>query len=408
MVGKKKSYLTAIAADALSKPGSYADGKATGLYLRVAPAGTKSWTLRVMLNGRRVERGLGGYPATSISRARQRAEEERTKLKAGIDPKAERQAALLVYNAAQARAKTFRQCGEAYIDANEINWRNAKHVQQWRNTLAQYAYPVIGDLQVDQVTYAHVLEILDPIWQVKNETARRMRGRLESVLDWAEARGYRPESTNPAALNAKLRAALPTIKKRAGVAGRRGNQRALPWTDAPDFVQRLHTMPGIATQALEFTILTAARSGEVRGATWEEVDLDAAVWTVPASRMKGGRDHRVPLAERAIKLLLKLKPEIIVATDLIFPSPRKKVTLSDMALTAVVRRMNVDAVPHGFRSTFRDWAAEATTYPRDVAEMALAHAIADQTEAAYRRGDMFNRRRSLMDDWADYLDSTKR
>lgn len=324
MVEKKKSHLTAIAIDALNKPGSYADGKATGLYLRVAPAGTKSWTIRVMLNGKRVERGLGGYPALSISRARQHAEEERIKLKAGIDPKAEREAARLAHDIAQARAKTFRECGEAYIDANEINWRNAKHIQQWRNTLAQYAYPVIGDLQVDQVDYSHVLAILDPIWQVKNETARRMRGRLESILDWAEARGYRAETANPAALNAKLRAALPTIKKRPGVAGRRGNQRALPWVEAPNFIKKLRAMPGIAAQALEFTIITAARSGEVRGATWGEIDLDAALWTVPSTRMKGGKEHRVPLPKQAIALLQSLKPENLVMTNLLFPSSRKK------------------------------------------------------------------------------------
>lgn len=401
----EKKYLTPLVVNALNKPGSYADGKATGLYLRIAPTGTKSWTLRVVHNGKRIERGLGGYPALSIKDARQRAHDERTKLRAGVDPKAERNAARLAYEAAQARAKTFRQCGEAFIEANEINWRNPKHIQQWRNTLAQYAYPIIGDLQVDQVTYAHVLNILDPIWQTKNETARRLRGRIEAVLDWAEAKEFRTEAPNPAALSAKFKAALPAIRKQAGVAGRRGHQRALPWEEAPHFMQRLQNVQGVSAKALMFAILTATRSGECRGAVWEEIDMERATWTIPASRMKSGKEHRVPLSPQAVALLRSVRPQDeegkVSPTGIIFKG--RSGALSDMSLTAVLRRLNVDAVPHGFRSTFRDWTADTTACPRDVAEMALAHVIADSTEAAYRRGDMFAKRRELMNQWATFV-----
>ncbi|WP_312022837.1 site-specific integrase [Bradyrhizobium sp. 2S1] len=294
---------------------------------------------------------------------------------------------------------TFEQAAQSYIAAHESSWRNAKHAQQWRNTLASYAYPEIGTLLVRDVGLAQVLAVLEPIWTKKTETATRLRGRIEQVLDWATARGYR-DGLNPARWRGHLDKLLPRPSKVADVE----HHAALPFTEIGGFMQRLSQTKGIGARALEFAILTAARSGEVRGATWAEVDLRAAVWTVPGNRMKMGREHRVPLSRRVIALLNALPR--MAGTDLLFPAPRGG-ALSDMTPSAVVRRIKVAAVPHGFRSTFRDWASERTNYPRDVAEMALAHAIGDRVEAAYRRGDLFEKRRRLMADWATFCERTQ-
>jgi integrase len=352
--------------------------------------------LRATIGGKRRDMGLGGYPDVTLSGAREAARSARLLIKAGKDPIAEARAAASTLRASLAKDVTFEQAARSYIAAHESGWRNAKHAQQWRNTLASYAYPEIGGLMVRNVELAHVLAVLEPIWTEKTETATRLRGRIEQVLDWATARGLR-DGLNPARWRGHLDKLLARPSKVAEVE----HHAALPFTDIGDFMRRLREANGMGARALEFAILTAARSGEVRGATWTEIDQKAAVWTVPGNRMKMGREHRVPLSPPIIALLNALPR--MAGTDLLFPAPRGG-ALSDMTLSAVVRRMKVDAVPHGFRSTFRDWASERTNYPRDVAEMALAHSIGDRVEAAYRRGDLFEKRRRLMADWAIFCD----
>jgi integrase len=343
--------------------------------------------------------GLGGYPDVTLAGAREAARTARLLIKGGKDPIAEAKALASALRASVAKDVTFEQAARSYIAAHESGWRNAKHGQQWRNTLASYAYPKIGGLLVRNVELAHILAVLEPIWIEKTETATRLRGRIEQVLDWATARGYR-DGLNPARWRGHLDKLLARPSKVAGAE----HHAALPFTEIGDFMQRLGDAKGMGASALKFAILTAARSGEVRGATWAEIDLKTAVWTVPGNRMKMGREHRVPLSPPVIALLNALPR--MVGTDLLFPAPRGG-ALSDMTLSAVVRRMKVDAVPHGFRSTFRDWASERTNYPRDVAEMALAHAIGDKVEAAYRRGDLFEKRRRLMADWATFCGRTQ-
>jgi integrase len=343
--------------------------------------------------------GLGGYPDVTLSGAREAARSARALIRAGKDPIAEARAAASALCASRAKEVTFEQAAQSYIAAHESGWQNAKHAQQWRNTLAGYAYPKMGALMVRDIELAHVLAVLEPIWAPKTETATRLRGRIEQVLDWATARGYR-DGLNPARWRGHLDKLLARPSKVAQVE----HHAALPFTEIADFMQRLREAKGMGARALEFAILTAARSGEVRGALWTEIDLDDAIWTVPANRMKMKREHRVPLSPTALTLLSSLPRT--AETDLLFPAPRGG-ALSDMTLSAVVRRMKVAAVPHGFRSTFRDWASERTNYPRDVAEMALAHAIGDKVEAAYRRGDLFEKRRRLMADWATFCFQTQ-
>ena len=343
--------------------------------------------------------GLGGYPDVTLAGAREAARNARLLIKSGKDPILEARAAASALRASRAKDVTFEQAARSYIAAHEPGWRNAKHAQQWRNTLASYAYPEIGGLMVRDVELAHIMAVLEPIWTEKTETATRLRGRIEQVLDWATARGYR-DGLNPARWRGHLDKLLARPSKVADVE----HHAALPFTEIGHFMQRLRDAKGLGARALEFAILTAARSGEVRGATWAEIDLKAAVWTVPGNRMKMGREHRVPLSPIVIGLLNALPR--MAGVDLLFPAPRGG-ALSDMTLSAVVRRMKVAAVPHGFRSTFRDWASERTNYPRDVAEMALAHAIGDRVEAAYRRGDLFEKRRRLMADWATFCGRTQ-
>lgn len=351
--------------------------------------------LRVMIGQRRRDMGLGGYPDVTLAGAREAARRAREKIKAGIDPIEEARAARSQLRAAQASALTFEQASRAYIASHEAGWRNAKHAQQWRNTLESYAYPLVGSLLVRDVALPHVISILEPIWLTKTETASRLRGRIEQVLDWATARGLR-DGPNPARWRGHLDKMLPRPSKVA----RPGHHAALQLDGMAAFMKRLRAVAGMGARALEFAILTAARSGEVRGATWSELDLTAAVWKVPAERMKSGKEHRVPLSPAALSLLEGLPH--MAGEALIFPAPRGG-QLSDMTLTAVLRRMHVDAVPHGFRSTFRDWCSERTNYPNEVAEMALAHTIGDKVEAAYRRGDLFDKRRRMMHDWASFV-----
>lgn len=386
--------LSAIRVARLTRPGLYAVGVVPGLHLQVLPSGARSWVLRVQIGSRRRDMGLGGYPAVSLAQAREDARAARAKVREGIDPIEERKAAQRALRDRQA-TPTFRECAQRYMAAKAVEFRNPKHAAQWRSTLATYAYPVIGDLAVDQVELQHVIDVLtrDDLWMTRTETASRLRGRIEAVLGWATVSGYRG-GDNPARWKGHLDKALPAPRKIQS----RTHFAALPYTDLPDFMAKLRQREGTAARALEFAILTAARSGEVRGATWGEIDLDAGIWTVPGQRMKAGKEHRVPLTDAALGVLRAQGPKAPDA--IVFPAP-KGGALSDMTLTAVLRRMKVDATVHGFRSSFRDWAADQTSFPREVAEQALAHTL-QGVEAAYRRSDLFEKRRNLMDAWASY------
>lgn len=395
---RKAQELGALAVSRLSAPGTYAVGGVAGLVLQVSSSGARSWILRTMVATKRREIGLGGFPDVTLSKAREKARELRAQVAEGVDPIEARKTARSRLAASQASAITFEDATGRYIAAHEAGWRNAKHAAQWRSSLANYAFPVLGSMLVQDIALPQVLEVLEPIWKEKTETAVRVRGRLEAVLDWSTARGYR-EGLNPARWRGHLDKLLAAPSKVAKVE----HFAALPADALPAFMKDLRAREGISARALEFVVLTAARSGEVRGATWAEIDLDAATWTIPGDRMKAGKEHRVPLTAAAVSLLQALPR--ITDVDTVFPSSRKA-ALSDMSLTAVLRRMKVPAVPHGFRSTFRDWCAERTNYPREVAEMALAHAVGDKVEAAYRRGDLFEKRRRLMEEWTAFCAST--
>lgn len=373
--------------------GNHPVGGADGLMLQVRSEHARSWVLRAMVNGRRRVIGLGSYSDLSLADARRKAREMRAAIADGVDPVEQRQARRDA--ALQAMAVlTFDEAARRYIAAKGGEWKNPKHRDQWRNTLATYASPVLGKMRVDAIELRHVENVLVPIWAEKTETASRVRGRIESVLDWATAGGHRT-GENPARWKGNLehRLAAPNKTKRVK------HHKALPVDEMHGFMVALAKREGMAARALAFAVLTAARSGEVRGATWNEIDLDAAVWTIPGERMKAGKEHRVPLSAAAVALLEALPR---MAGDLVFPG-QSGTPLSDMTLSAVMRRMQVDAVPHGFRSTFRDWAAERTSYPQHVAEMALAHTIGDKVEAAYRRGDLFAKRTKMMADWAGFI-----
>lgn len=376
----------------LNKRGYYADGG--GLYFRVSEFGTKAWAFRFTQAGKAREMGLGAFPDVTLKEARERAAEARKEIRDGVDPINQRQQAKSALIAARASALTFEQCAVAYIAAKEPEWKNAKHGAQWRSTLATYVYPVIGKVLVRDVEQSHVLQILQPMWTTKTETASRLRGRIENVLDYATARGYR-RGDNPARWRGHLDMLLATPGKVAKVE----HHAALPYAEIGSFMVDLRKHQGLGARALEFAILTAARSGEVRGATWAEIDLNAAVWTIPAGRMKAGKEHRIPLSDGAAQLLRDLPR--IEDCNLLFPNT-KGAELSDMTLTAVLRRMKHQVTAHGFRSTFRDWAGETTAYPREVIEHALAHQLKDKAEAAYARGTLFDKRRRLMADWSKF------
>lgn len=376
----------------LTTPGLHAVGGVSGLCLQVKTTGARSWILRTVVGGKRCEIGLGGYPTFGLAEAREMAREHLVEIRKGADPVRER------LQRRQRQVWTFKKVAESYIDTHRAGWKNPKHAQQWENTLQTYVYPVFGDKHVADVTKLDVLDAVKPIWLDKHETATRVRNRIELIVSYAMQAGYRPEGPNPAVLKGNLDALLP---KKQGL-GDVEHHAALGIDDMHGFVQRLRQVQGMGARALEFAILTAARSGEVRGATWSEIDLDAAVWEIPKARMKGGRDHRVPLSAEAVALLQALPR--FKGVDLVFVGMKNK-PLSDMTLTAALRRMKVGATAHGFRSTFRDWTAERTATPREVAEMALAHAIGDKTEEAYRRGDLFDKRRVLMQQWALFIDT---
>lgn len=445
--GTRINCLSDAAVKAKTKWGSYADGG--GLYLQVAKGGSKSWIFRYMLAGRAHRMGLGSINTVSLKEARLRAAELRQQLQRGgqrmkleddelrqhlhdaVDPLEQRKAALVAKVeekradraaklAAKARATTFKQAAEQYIERNRESWKNKTHRAQWPSSLKAYAYPIIGDVDVADVDTAMVLKVLEPIWDKTHETATRVRCRIEKVLDAAKVRGLR-SGENPARWKGHLQALLPKH-------GKGDHQRALPYAEVSAFVRHLREKDGNGARALEFTILTAARTGETIGATWQEIDLGSGMWTIPAARMKGGKEHRAPLSARAIELLKALPRED--GNPHLFLGGRKGEGLSNMAMSNLLKGMheaetkagsrgwcdpkqlNADGKPrvatvHGFRSTFRDWAAEQTAYPNEMVEIALAHGIGNKTEAAYRRGDMVAKRQRLMSDWAAYCGTVK-
>jgi integrase len=386
--------MSALAVARTTEKGMYHDGG--GLYLQVAVSGAKSWIYRYMLNGRAREMGLGPLHIISLSEARSRAAECRRLRLDGIDPIEARKGKRVEEKLEAAKSMTFDACAKAYIEAHEVGWQNAKHRDQWRNTLKSYASPVFGGLPIQAVDVGLIMTALEPIWHKKPETASRLRGRIEAILDWATVRGYR-KGENPARWRGHLDKLLPARGKVRKVE----HHAALPYREIPPFMTELCEREGIAARALEFLVLTAARTGEVIGARWEEFDLNERVWTIPAARMKAGKEHRVPLSDRAVAIARELQKMRL--GNFVFPGQRAGKPLSNMAMLKLLDRMGRDDLTtHGFRSTFRDWAAEQTNFPREVAEMALAHTIADRVEAAYRRGDLFERRRELMDGWERY------
>jgi integrase len=391
---RRINKLSALAVTRAERPGYYGDGD--GLVLQVSSSGTKSWIFRYKRNGRQKEMGLGSLRQVDLATARAKARECRKLLLEGRDPLEERRDAARARRAEAAKATTFDQCADAYIAAHRAAWKNQKHVGQWQSTLAQYASPLIGDLAVAAIDTSLVMKVLGPIWHDKTETAKRLRGRIEVILDWATVSRLR-EGENPARWRGHLDQLLPKPTRIAPVK----NFAALPWKEIPEFMRALRAREGTAARALEFAILTAARSGEVRGAAWSEIDLAEKLWTVPAVRMKAGVEHRVPLSDAAIAVLKATTRH----SDLVFEGRKAGVALSDMSLTAVLRRMGRgDITVHGFRSAFRDWCAEAAgnEFSREVCEHALAHRLPDRVEAAYRRGDLLDKRTRLMQAWADY------
>lgn len=383
--------LTDTACKAATKAGRYSDGG--GLYLDVGPTGGKSfafvWTMSAMQEGKMVrkwrEMGLGAYPAVKLATARQLAAGCRQAVAEGRDPIAERQ---------REDEPTFKKCVDDFLAGREHQWRNEKHRAQWRMTLTEYAKP-LSDLKVSAISTDDVLKALNPLWQTKPETASRLRGRIERVLTFAKGKGWRT-GENPAAWRGHLDGVLPARKRLT-----RGHHAALSYEKVPDFIARLRENEALSARALEFLILTAARSGEVLGATWPEIDFDARLWIIPAERMKAGREHRVPLTEAALKTLRPLYDARI--SEFIFPGYVKGRPLSGMAFAMLFRRMKMTEITaHGFRSAFRDWAGDKTSFPRDIAEQALAHRVGDATELAYRRGDALEKRRKLMEAWTAF------
>ena len=391
---RKARELGSLAISRLNRPGFYFVGGVSGLALQVLPTGGRTWILRAVIGGRRRDMGLGGYPDVTLAGAKDAARRARELIREGVDPIERARSAKRELLAASARAITFKDAAEAFIAEREVSWRNQKHRAQWSSSLAIYAYPVLGSVHVADVDLAHVTKVLDPIWSTKSETASRVRSRMEQVLDWATARTYRM-GPNPARWRGHLDKIFLPPKK----VSRPVHHPALPADEMPAFMDRLGTQDGVGAKALYFAILTAARSGEVRGARWSEINIRDAMWTIPADRMKAGKEHRVALSQAALELLEALPR--VSDSNVVFRAPRGG-ELSDATLSAVLRRMKISAVPHGFRSTFRDWVAERTTYSSEVAEMALAHTIKNQAEAAYRRGDLLEKRRQLAEDWARF------
>lgn len=381
---------------ATAKEGKHEDGG--GLRLVVSKSGSRKWVLRFTFRSKRREMGLGSFPDTSLTEARRKAESFRKLAEEGIDPIQTRDLER------QPQAKpTFTSCAARYIQSHRRSWRNAKHARQWVSTLKTYVRPVIGNLPIEEVTTQDVLKILTPIWNVKNETAKRVQGRIENILDFAAAHGYR-EPINPARWRGHLDKLLAKPSKVQNVI----HHPAMPYEQVADFITAVQPSDSISSKALQLLILTATRTSEVLNAEWHEVDLDNATWTIPAERMKVRREHRIPLSRQAVSLLSNLPR--VAGNTYVFPGMKAGRPLSNMSLLKFMHGMGYGSsgekgnyVPHGFRSSFRDWTGEVTSYPRDVAEMALAHAIENKVEAAYRRGDLFEKRRKMMQEWANYI-----
>ena len=383
---------------ATAGPGKYEDGG--GLRLVVSNTGAKKWVLRFTIDGKRREMGLGSFPDVGLGEAREKATEHRKQAKEGIDPIEARQTE-------PEKTPTFTTCAARYIRAHRRGWKNAKHARQWVSTLKAYARPEIGKKKVDTITTKDILKILSPIWTTKTETAKRVQGRIENILDYAAAHKYR-DPLNPALWRGHLDKLLPRPTRVKKVT----HHPAMSHTEVPAFMAELSGNGSVSALALQFLILTASRTSEVLQAQWNEIDLEAAVWTVPAERMKARREHRVPLSD-VTQSILETLPRI-EGNPYLFPGVRHGRPLSNMALLQLMRGMGYgvngdrgDYVPHGFRSSFRDWSGEISCYPRDVAEMALAHAIENKVEAAYRRGDLFDKRRMMMQDWDDYVNKER-
>lgn len=395
-MARKIDRLSPLLVAKTTKPGLYCDGG--GLNLQVGPTGGKSWLFRFMIDGKADRMGLGPVKTVSLTDARSKASDYRKLLLEGKNPKDERAATIAANKIANARKMTFQQCAEAYIKVHRHGWKNEKHVTQWENTLRDYVYPVMGKLPVNTIDTDLVIKCLSDIWTKKTETATRVRGRIETILDWATSSKYR-QGENPARWRGHLKNLLPAPRKVTPVT----NHPALPFDEIAKFMKALRAIEGASARALEFLILTATRTTEVLEAKWEEIEINKALWIIPANRMKAGRDHRVHLSKRALGVLQEMQS--LKVGDYIFPGKHESKPLSSMAMLMVLRRMKRnDLTVHGFRSTFRDWAAEVSPYPAEVAEMALAHAVPDKTEAAYRRGDLLLKRIAFMEDWARYCD----
>lgn len=395
-----RSYkrLTAAAVESIKKPGLHADGM--GLYLQVGPGSAKSWVFRYMKDGKQRKIGLGSARVRTLAEAREIAHDNQRKLLVGIDPLQEQQQLEQVRKLEQARLLTFEDAAGKYIESHKDGWKNAVHAAQWPATLKAYVYPHFGSISVADIDVALVLKALQPIWTEKPETASRVRGRIEKVLDWAKARGYRA-GENPARWKGHLDHLLPRKSKVSTVK----HHPALPYSEMSGFMSSLRELDGVSPRALEFAILTATRTGETVGAKWDEFDFAQKMWTIPPERMKAGREHRVPLTERLIRILDGLPRD--AASDFVFIGEKKGKSLSNMALLMTLRRMKRDDLTtHGFRSTFRDWGAEQTAYPNELLEMALAHTVSDKVEAAYRRGDLLEKRRRLMNDWGKFCQAS--
>jgi integrase len=386
--------LSARAVQAAKKPGLHPDG--AGLYLQVSPSGSKSWVWRYQLDGRRHDIGLGPLHLVSLADAREKAREHGRAKLAGTDPLTEKRALRAFRAISEAKLMTFREAAEKYIEAHSAGWKSTKSIEQWQQSLRDYVYPVLGNLPVQAIDVALVMKIVELLWKEKTETATRVRSRIEAVLDWATVRGYR-QGDNPARWKGHLDNLLPARTKAQKVE----HHAALPYDQIAEFMIALRQQTSIAARALEFLTLTATRSAEALGARWSEIDMAERLWTIPGERMKAGKEHRVPLSDAALAVLNAM-PRI---GDYVFPAGRGNGAINNPAVWKLLTiRMNRDCTTHGFRSTFRDWAAERTNFPREVAEIALAHAVGDAVERAYQRGDLFDKRRQLMDAWARFCD----
>lgn len=387
--------LTAMQVQKLSKPGHHADG--AGLHLCVKASGGKSWIFRYRFGGKEREMGLGPLHTVSLAEAREKALAQRKLLLDGVDPLAAKQASELQRKLAEASVITFDTAATSYIASHRAGWKNEKHAEQWANTLTTYASPVFGSLPVADITTPLVLRVLEPIWTTKTETASRVRGRVEKILDWCKTQGYRT-GDNPAAWRGHLENLLSAPQKTKKVE----HHPALPWREIGAFMQELRTMPGVAALATEFIILTNCRTSEAIEARWSEIDMVEKRWTIPAARMKAAKEHTIPLSDAALAVLQRAKAES-KESEFIFPGGKKDTPLSNMACLALLKRMGRgDLTVHGFRSSFRDWAGESTAHPREVIEHAMSHQLKDKAEAAYQRGSLLERRRVLMADWAAY------